>query len=310
MRADGLRSLSLALGALLALGAAPPPKMGASRPNQGAPATRLPKVVLEDLVDDRYAGGAQTSGLIAVLKLEGKGADDYPAGRAFVKEARDDTGRSLLPEKRSTPRFRKLNGGSGLRVDLVAPPRSARTVSLSGTVELFVPKKDPACVVKVPNALAKLDVPLVSPGLAAAKMQVTPLSKARYAEEVEKQRSPEAAARLRQLLKADGMTDREISRILEMSDESDKPSDSSGSGHVVVLMVKNQDFERIQDVRLIGRDGQELLGDWSTDSDGINVTRCWELKNEPDPQTVIVFTLYTDKARSTVPFALKDVVLP
>jgi hypothetical protein len=267
-------------------------------------------VVLEELVEDRYGGGATRSRLIAALALEGPGADDYRAGRVIVKEARDDSGRSLLPEKRSDPRFRELDGGSGLRVDLVAPPRSARSVGFSGAVELFAPKLDPACIVKVPRALAKLDVPLVSAGLAAAKIAVTPLSRARYAEELKKQRSPEAAARKREWLKADGMADDEISALLELSDEDGEAAASGPSRHLVVLLTRREDFERIQDVHLIGRDGQKLPGDEATDWDGIHVTRCWELESEPAPETTIVFTLYTEKARLAVPFALKGLALP
>jgi hypothetical protein len=302
MRANGFRSLSLALGALLALGAAPPPK-------KVSPDPKLPKVVLKELVDDRYGGGKNQSGLVLVLKLEGEGTDAYPAGRALVKEARDDSGRSLLPEKPKTRPYSDLGYG-GLRVDLVAPPRSARSVNVSGTVELFAPKNDPAAVVKVPNALAKLDVPLASPGLSAAKIEVTLLSKARYAEELKKQSGPEATARLREAMKAEGETDEEISMMLEMRDEFTKAFASGESEHNVVLMAKNADFERIQNVKLIGPDGEELRGGMSGSSDGVTKIRCYTLNQAPDPGTTIVFTLYTDKARVSVPFTLKDVRLP
>jgi hypothetical protein len=266
-------------------------------------------VVLKELVDDRYGGGENESGLVLVLKLEGEGTDAYPAGRALVKEARDDSGRSLLPEKPKTPLYSDLGYG-GLRVDLVAPPRSARSVNVSGTVELFAPKNDPAAVVKAPNALAKLDVPLASPGLSAARIAVTPLSRARYAEELKRQSGPEATARLREAMKAEGKTDEEISRMLEMRDEFVKVFGSADSEHTVVLMAKNEDFERIQDVKLIGPDGQELRGDMTGSSDGITKTRCYALPKAPDPGTTIVFTLYTEKARVAVPFELKSVKLP
>lgn len=302
MRVRGFLSVSFALGALLALGAAPPPK-------KSPPGPKLPKVVLKELVDDRYGGGENKSGLVLVLKLEGEGTDAYPAGRALVKEARDDSGRSLLPEKPETPSFSDLGFG-GLRVELAAPPRSARSVSVSGTVELFAPKKDPAAVVKVPNALAKLDVPLASPGLSAAKVAVTPLSKARYAEELKKQSGPEATARFREAMKAEGKTDEQISMMLEMRDQFAKAFGSGDSEHTVVLMAKNEDFERIQDVKLIGPDGQELRGGMTGSSDGVTKTRCYALPQAPDPSTTLVFTLYTDKARVSVPFALKGVRLP
>ena len=269
----------------------------------------LPEVVLKELVDDRYGGGENESGLVLVLKLEGEGTDAYPSGRALVKEARDDSGRSLLPEKTKTPPFSDLGYG-GLRVDLVAPPRSARSVSVSGTVELFAPKNDPAAVVKVPNALVKLDVPLASQGLSAAKIEVTPLSKARYAEALKVQSGPEATARMRELLKSEGKTDEQISMMLEMRDEFAKAFGPDDSAHTVVLLAKNEDFERIQDVKLIGPDGQELRGGMSGSSDGTTRTRCYTLNQAPDPKTTIVFTLYTDKARVIVPFDLKNVKLP
>lgn len=310
MRANGFSSLSLALGALLALGAAPPPKKAAPGSNQGAPQPTQPKVVLEELVDDRYGGGENKSGLIAVLKLDTEKRDDYPVGRAFVKEARDDAGRSLLPEKPEAPQFRDLGYSTGLLVPLVAPPRSARSVSLSGTVELFAPKLDPASIVKVPKALAKLDVPLVSPGLAAARIQVTPLSKARYAEELKKQNGPEAMARLRGAMKAEGKTDEEISEMLAMREALTKAFSSGESEHAVVLQATFEDFKRIQKVQIVGPDGQEIYAGMSGGSDGVMTTRRYGLRQAPDPATTLVFTLYTDKARVTVPFALKDVKLP
>ncbi len=310
MRANGLRSLSLALGALLVLGAAPPPRKAGPGSKQGAPQPTLPKVVLEELVDDRYGGGESKSGLIAVLKLATEKRDDDPVGRAFVKDARDDAGRSLLPEKPETPQLRDLGYSTGLLIPLVAPPRSPRTVILSGTVELFTPKLDPASIVEVPKAPSKLDVPLVSPGLAAARIQVTPLSTARPAEELKKQSGPEAMARFRDAMKAEGKTDEEISEMLATREALTKAFSSGESEHAVVLHAKLEDFKRIQKVQIVGPDGQEIYAGMSGGSDGVMTTRRYELRQAPDPATMLVFTLYTDRARVTVPFALKDVKLP
>ena len=303
MRALGFRSLSLALGALLALGAAPPPK-------KSPPGPKLPRVVLKEVVDDRYGGGKTESGLIIALKVEGENLDDYPAGRALLKDARDDKGKSLLPEKAASPRFSEM-GFSPLRLDLVAPPRSARSVSVSGTVELFAPKKDPGAVVKVPKALLALDKPLVSPGLSAAKIQVTPLSKGRYAEEQKKQNGEEALARFRQEMKAEGKSDEEISKMLEMRAAFEQAFSADESEHAVILMAKNEDMLKIQAVTFLDADGQEIhSGSSSGDSDGITATRRYELPAAPDPNLTLVFTLLTDKARVSVPFALKNVPLP
>lgn len=303
MRLRGFRSLSLALGALLALGAAPPPK-------KAAPGPKLPKVVLREVVDDRYGGGKTESGLILALKIEGEDLEDFPAGRALLKEARDDSGRSLLPPKPASPSFGDMRM-SPLRLDLVAPARTARSVTVSGTVELFAPKKDPAAVVKVPKALAKLDQPLVSPGLAAAKLEVTPLSKARYAEELKKQSGPEAKARFRQAMKAEGKSDEEVTELLDLHDALSKLIGDDEGKPAVTLLLRHQDVEKIQDVKFLGADGAEIAsGSMSGGSDGVMATRSYTLQDPPGPDTTIVFTLLTEKARISVPFTLKDVPLP
>ena len=206
MSTFGFRSRFLTLGALLALGATGSPLF----------AQTPPKVALKEIVDDRYGGGKTEGGLVVVLELAGSDLESYPAGRAFLKAATDDSGRSLLPKKPAEPSFSDLKFSSGLRLDLVSPPRGSRSVTVSGTVELFAPKKDPAAVVKVPKALKKLDVPLDAPGLRAAKLQVTPLSEARYAEEQKKQESPEAKERFRKQMKAEGMSDEEIEAAFEL----------------------------------------------------------------------------------------------
>ncbi len=303
MGARGFRSLVVVLGALLTLGAAPPPK-------GTPPGKTLPKVVLKEVVDDRYGGGKTESGLVIALKVEGEDVESFPSGRALLKEARDDSGRSLLPKNPATPSFSKLKF-SPLRLDLVAPPRSARSVTVSGSVELFAPEKDPAAVVKVPKALAQLDRPLVSPGLAAANLEVTVLSKARSAEEAKKQSSPEAVARLRQLLKAEGKSDEEVAQMLEMRDALSKLFAGGDAKPDVTLLLKAEDVGKIQDVTFLGPDGTDLRsGGVAGGSDGVMATRSYTLQNPPGPDTTIVFTLLTEKARVSVPFMLKDVPLP
>ena len=304
MRARGFRSLTVALGALLALGAAPPPK------KKDPPGPKLPKVVLREIVDDRYRGGKTESGLILALKLDKEDLAEFPAGRALLKEARDDSGRSLAPAKPASPRFGDLRM-SPLRVDLVAPARAARSVTVSGTVELFAPRRDPAAVVKVPKALARLDQPLVSPGLAAAKLEVTPLSKSRYAEELKKQNGPEAKARFREAMKAEGRTDEEVAEMLEMHEALSKFIGDDEGKPAVTLLLRHEDVEKIQEVKFLGADGVELAsGGMSGASDGVMATRSYTLQNPPGPDTTIVFTLLTEKARVSVPFTMKDVPLP
>ena len=154
-------------------------------------------------------------------------------------------------------------------------------------------------------------MPLVSPGLAAAKIQVTPLSKARYAEELKKQDGEEAVARFRQQMKAEGSSDEEIAKMLEVRAAFMKAFSADESEHAVILLARAEDMLKIQAVTFLGADGQAMQsGGSSGGSDGIMATRRYELQAAPDPNMTLVFTLFTDKARVSVPFALKNVPLP
>lgn len=301
MSTFGFRSRFSALGALLALGATGSPLF----------AQTPPKVALKEIVDDRYGGGKTEGGLVVVLKLDGSDLESYPAGRAFLKAAKDDSGRSLLPRKPAEPAFRNFAFSSGLRLDLASPSRGSRSVTVSGTVELFAPKRDPAAVVKVPKALRKLDTPLDAPGLKAAKLQVTPLSEARYAEEQKKQESPEAKERFRKEMKAEGMSDEEIEAAFELR-AAFKELGSSGEGKgAVVLLLREEDFRKVQAVSFLDEKGNDIHSNASSsDTDGVVATRRFQFAEPPGPETTIVFTLYTDKAKLSVPFELKDVPLP
>jgi hypothetical protein len=82
----------VALGAIVALAAAAP---AAGQSNV--------KVVLSDVVDDRISEGMMSGGLVLMLNLEGEGLDGVKSARFRLKEAKDDTGKSLLDPK-ATPR--------------------------------------------------------------------------------------------------------------------------------------------------------------------------------------------------------------
>ena len=165
-----------ALGAVVALGVAPP-AFGQSNV----------KVVVSEVTDDRISEGFSTGGLGVTLNLEGEGLDAVKSARILVKDAKDDKGKSLLVPKADKPAFRDRNvNGGALEVSLENPPRSAASVRLSGIAELFVPGRDPNAVVKVPGFLARLDKPVASKGLKAAKVDVTVLSKEGYLAEMKK----------------------------------------------------------------------------------------------------------------------------
>src|SRR4051812_41880798 len=170
------------------------------------------KVTVDDLTDDRQGSSMLTGMLQVLLKLSGGATlDKAVAARAVAKEATDDRGTNLAKDKKPGDfRSRDMNGGA-LDVTLDSPARDAKTFTMKGNIELFVPSKDPASTVTIPKAFAKLDKPFVSDGLASAGIKLTPLSPAKYAEEMKKQKLTDAdIVKLRAEAKAHGASDKDI----------------------------------------------------------------------------------------------------
>src|ERR1043166_5165521 len=106
-------------------------------------------VELDDVTDNRVSPGMVTGSLELRVKLKGSGLDKASAARIIVKEAKDDRGTSLV-DSSSSPDFmsRDYNNGT-LQVSVNQPARAASSVRIKGTVELFVPSRDPASILKI-----------------------------------------------------------------------------------------------------------------------------------------------------------------
>lgn len=271
------------------------------------------KVVVSEVVDDRISEGMMSGGLVLMLNLEGDGLDGVKSGRFRVKEAKDDTGRSLLDPKAKVPDFSDRNTNAGnVQVALENPPRSATKVRVSGTAELFVPKRDPASVVKVPGFMARLDKPVQSKGLKANKVELTVLSKEKYAEEQKKNKLDEKKiAMIRAEGKERGMKDEEIDALVEMA----KAFEEFGGGplpeNVLLLKLARPGDEKIQDLWLETSSGEKIETGSSQGSgaeDGY--LKQIEVRSAIPKDAVLVLSLFTDKAIVSVPFELKEVPLP
>ena len=133
-------------------------------------------------LDDFFAGLEIKAKLVGDVMADAKGA------RVTVATAVDDTGRDLIkPSKgedaEEAKGFDEIDGDNPeITLKLASPARSAKTVQkITGTVEIFVPKRDPAARVIVPNVPAQTGTPLTAAGLQAAGMQVMVLTRDQYA---------------------------------------------------------------------------------------------------------------------------------
>jgi hypothetical protein len=125
------------------------------------------RIIVESVSESRSRDASnETAGRLTLMpRLEGEGIADAKAYRIRVTAATDDTGRSLLPGEPEPAPWEESATGESLWIRLASPARGAATVTVTGTVELWMPKRDASrafptkkSIVSVPFELK--DVPL------------------------------------------------------------------------------------------------------------------------------------------------------
>lgn len=267
-------------------------------------------VELDEVIDNRVTAGPFVGSLDLRLKLTGSGLDRAAAARINVKEARDDRG-NVLSEGWRMPDFmpREYNMGT-LQCSLATPARAASSVRVKGTVELFVPARDPSATMKIEKALANLDKPLASKALKAAKIEITPLSPAGYVALMKSRKITEKDIEgIRAEGKKRGVPEAEIEMAIELA-KAFENIDTPPSDSAVILSGKKADFDRIYRVEILGADGNPInVTSRSTSTRGENSIMTLDPSEKPPAGAALQLVLLTDKARMSVPFEL-SVPLP
>lgn len=269
-------------------------------------------VELEEVVDNRVSIDPNAEfqlrgGLEVRVKLTGNGLDKALAARVVITEAKDDKGTSLMEKARGVPDFsgREYNNGT-LNLTVGQPARTASSVRIKGNVELYVPDRDPNANVKIPNAFAKLDVPIPSKALKAANVELTLLSPAGYNALIKSRKiTDKDIEELRAAGKKEGATDKEIETVIELA-KAMEGLDEALPANGVALSGTRAAFDRIYRVEILGNDGQPVnVGSRGTmtrgDSSVMTLAPSGDL---PDKATLQVLLL-TDKSRMSFPFDLK-----
>lgn len=269
-------------------------------------------IEVDEVVDNRFstvgAGALQLQGSLELrVNLTGKGLDKAVAARVIVTEAKDDKGNSLVGKSPRVPDFtgREYNSGT-LQVSVGQPSREASTVRLKGTIELYVPSRDPGANVKIENALAKLDVPLSHKALKAAKIEITPLSKAGYEKLVAARKvTPEDIEKIKAQAKKEGATDEELEMVLGLAQALDTLQEPFTEGSVAFSGEKS-DFDRIYRVEILGADGAPVnVPSRGTSTRGEASIMTLQPSEPPPASAVLHLMLLTDKSRVSFPFDLK-----
>lgn len=262
-------------------------------------------VEIDEVVDNRMSG-EWASSLDLRLKLKGTGLDKASAARIVIKEAKDDKGNVLKPSTLGndfTPR--EYNSGT-VQTQVASPSRAATKVTLKGTVELFVPSRDPNAVVKIDKAFAKLDAPFSHAKLKSSKLTITPLSPAGYAERMKARKlDDKKIEELRAEGKKQGIPDKEIEMALELAKALDSMDSPPPEGAVILAGTK-ADFDRIYRVEVLGADGKPL------DTSGRSVSTRGEdslmtlQPSSPAPANAAMqIYILTAKSQMSFPFELK-----
>src|SRR6266568_1785949 len=152
-------------------------------------------------VKDSRTTGTFFAGLELKLAVTGDEIQDARAMRVALTNAVDDAGRDLLKPDPQGSSFSGFGGSAATNLTLALknPARKAEGVrEIVGSVEFFVPDRDPAAVALVKGFAGTSGKPIAHAGLKAAHVEVTPLTKYDYEalrRRTEEQAKAKAAAR-------------------------------------------------------------------------------------------------------------------
>jgi hypothetical protein len=268
------------------------------------------QVEIDDVSDNRVSAGPWSGTLDLRVNLKGGAVEKASAARILVREARDDQG-TVLSDGTSKPDFMSREYNSGmLQFSLGSPARAASSVRVKGTVELFVPSRDPNAIVKIDKALAKLDAPLSSKALKAAKVTLTPLSPAGYAASRKaNQLDDKKIAEIRAEGKKHGVDEKEIEMAIGLAKALDQIDGDLPEGAVVLAGTKS-DFDRIFRIEILDADGKPIdTTGRTTSTRGESSVMTIQPSQPPPPNASLQIFLLTDKSRVTSPFEL-NIKLP
>ncbi len=269
-------------------------------------------VEIKEVSDSRSRVGQFGGNLQLKMVLTGSALEKIGQARVLVKSATDDKGNDLWQGgKQADFQSRDWNMGE-MSVTLRNPARAAKSLRIAGTVELFVPSKDPNAVVKIDKLQSKLDKPLSAKGLKAEKLSITILSPAAYEKKQGQTKLDDAKiAEMRAEAKKQGVSDAEIDAGIELAKALQELGGGTPAEGAVILAGKEADLDRVLHVRLLKADGSEVsIPSSSSSTSGGDTIMVIEPSEPPPPDATLELTILTKKATMSVPYELKKIELP
>ncbi len=147
------------------------------------PAADKVSVMVVEIKDSRTTGKF-FAGMEVKVKILGDPLTDAIGTRFLLDTAIDNTGRNLIGEKTQESDFNEVESDENtaeIEIKLKNPVRQATTIQeLSGSVELFIPDRDPNALATIANVSKSLGVPLNSPALKAAGIEIIIWNKGQF----------------------------------------------------------------------------------------------------------------------------------
>ncbi len=258
------------------------------------------RITVGDVVDSRTTGKFFASCKVE-LKPIGDAVAEASGLRVRVTAAIDDTGRDLIdPEKQDDGSFtaidRRFHPEPRVELELKNPARAAKTIArLTGTIDLYVPKRDPQSIANIAGVMGQLGTPIADAKLAAAAVTIAVFDRA--AQEAAK-KAPKKAVK---------------PAAKDLGDAIGEAFAGAMGGSMMTL-DENGIEVRIEDP------GHRVIGFRFVDAAGAEIDRSSMMSmgtdyfldfQQPMPKdAALVVELATDQALISVQFALTDVPLP
>ncbi|MEP6801831.1 MAG: hypothetical protein ABJC07_07835 [Acidobacteriota bacterium] len=279
-----------------------------------APAPRV-QVAVDSLLDRRTTADFPHSGLTLSLALQGDDAGAVKAVRPRVSRAVDDTGKSVAEPSgtilRGADGWQEARGGGTVsaELDLGSSPRKAKALSaVEGTLEMYLPSRDPAATVKIDRILSKKDKPLTIPVLASQKIHLRVLTKAgldREKKDAEAKKKKAQSGKKRGGGKKDGVEGMADAMADVLVNAIEGLFSTVGENDLILKV--DDPGDKIFSFDLAAADGTPIQSYATTKLEGFRIMRLFE----PIPAAAsLQVRLKTPKSFVEMPFALADVKLP
>jgi hypothetical protein len=258
-------------------------------------------------IEDRRTTGRFFAGLEVELKLTGDDLADAKSARVLLKKAVDETGRDLLPEKKSDEDFRSFQG-SDLKLSLKNPARNSSAIrEISGQLELYVPTRDPASTVTIDRVTSKMDRSVESPALKAQKISLRVVSPKAHRAAAKKREAEfdKEMEKHKEEMKKEAGDDKSAEALMALMKGFSGMMNEVGDNDLIVEFEDEQ--KKILDMSVVDSKGDSISSNGSMSSGGLKIIQFGQ-KLPPDAKLKVL--LQTKKSIVAAPFSLTNVPLP